>query len=673
MTRPQEYVVSDVMSNGNYGNGFLKRVPAPPRPSRTPAFPIYDNLVDREFLAPSTTAPPPGEYPGVEAFTPYSKYKQDESAFDMTGRGERPTYYPYLEHYQPSYPARPKPHRTPTRSKRPEPKVNNKYHTHSDQSDDDRNAKEVDQFMEPEPPKRKKKAKRRANRAALEQKRQEIEMETFKEFASTVTADYLAEMCSKASNGRRLIWVSLWLASFVYAWYNIALSIGVYMSKPTATKLNFYEASSDGVTFPTVTICNFNKFNKSYFDTDDITTKKGQLKDFLKITTPIWGHKQELDSASWDTKYDKITDIDLVTLYKTSSHLLNKTVEYCRFSGKPCLPADASPGDVADVEDADPTAAFNPVFTEHGLCYSFNQNGNLTMSRTGALYGLSLRLHVAQDDYFETQDVAGFKVLLHNSYEPPMIEEYGFALRPGSETYVRIRLQKYKDTPRPLGYCDPYLEDQFSTNYTISVCVMQYRAINMLKVCGCITFYMDRPDIVLSEGKPYMKPKICNLKEERTCADNVLEGLALGTLKIDGEKVPEPDCPSPCVYTTYTYTVSQSEYPSSAVKDKVVEEVNRQKGTSPGEDDASSWTIERIRDNYLKVHIYFEELSTLEMERHPSYLISNLIGDVGGQLGLLLGMNICSLVQFTDYIVRFSFFKGFMSLVRLYKARRRNK
>ena len=80
------------------------------------------------------------------------------------------------------------------------------------------------------------------------------------------------------------------------------------MSKPTATKLNFYEASSDGVTFPTVTICNFNKFNKSYFDTDDITTKKGQLKDFLKITTPIWGHKQELDSASWDTKYDKVSE-----------------------------------------------------------------------------------------------------------------------------------------------------------------------------------------------------------------------------------------------------------------------------------------------------------------------------------------------------------------------------
>ncbi|XP_063686940.1 acid-sensing ion channel 3-like isoform X2 [Bolinopsis microptera] len=412
-----------------------------------------------------------------------------------------------------------------------------------------------------------------------------------------------------------------------------------------------------------------------------MSTKKGQLKDFLKITTPVWGHRQEFDAASWDTKYDKIVQQSMKDVLQTATHSLEGTIEFCKFSGKPCLPTgfNGTFEDI-DLESTDPTAAFSTVFTEHGLCYSFNQDGNLTMSRTGALYGLSLRLHVAQDDYFETQDVAGFKVLLHNSYEPPMIEEYGFALRPGSETYVRIRLQKYinpqyKDTPRPLGYCDPLLEQKFNTNYTISVCVMQYRAINMLKKCGCIAFYMDRPDIVftfsdISGDQPYIRPRICNLKEERTCADQVLEGLALGTLRINGEKVPDPDCPSPCVYTTYTYTVSQSEYPSSAVKDKVVEEVNKQKGISPEEADETAWTIERIRDNYLKVHIYFEELSTLEMERHPSYLISNLIGDVGGQLGLLLGMNICSLVQFTDYIIRFSFFKGVMSLVRLYKAKK---
>ena len=49
---------------------------------------------------------------------------------------------------------------------------------------------------------------------------------------------------------------------------------------------------------------------------------------------------------------------------------------------------------------------------------------------------------------------------------------------------------------------------------------------------------------------------------------------------------------------------------------------------------------------------------------------SNVPGDVGGQLGLLLGMNICSLVQFADYIVRFSFFKGIMGLIRGYRKKK---
>ena len=84
-------------------------------------------------------------------------------------------------------------------------------------------------------------------------------------------------------------------------------------------------------------------------------------------------------------------------------------------------------------------------------------------------------------------------------------------------------------------------------------------------------------------------------------------------------KVPEPDCPSPCVYTTYTYTVSQSEYPSSAVKDKVVEEVNKQKGTTVGgEDDASTWTIERIRFEDPHSSIFFCSPAGLDKNCSPS-------------------------------------------------------
>ena len=51
----------------------------------------------------------------------------------------------------------------------------------------------------------------------------------------------------------------------------------------------------------------------------------------------------------------------IISIVRSETLSVIVTLNLSRFSGKPCLPADANPGDVYDVEDADPTAAFNPV------------------------------------------------------------------------------------------------------------------------------------------------------------------------------------------------------------------------------------------------------------------------------------------------------------------------
>ena len=35
------------------------------------------------------------------------------------------------------------------------------------------------------------------------------------------------------------------------------------------------------------------------------------------------------------------------------------------------------------------------------------------------------------------------------------------------------------------------------------------------------------------------------------------EDIALGVLEIQGVKITDPDCPPPCTYTSYSYTISQ--------------------------------------------------------------------------------------------------------------------
>ena len=70
------------------------------------------------------------------------------------------------------------------------------------------------------------------------------------------------------------------------------------------------------------------------------------------------------------------------------------------------------------------------------------------------------------------------------------------------------------------------------------------------------------------------------------------EAMAIGEVVIDGKKVADPDCPSPCIYDTYTYTISQSEYPSVSVQKELVKNVNQdRKPTNNGEE----WTIQNIR------------------------------------------------------------------------------
>jgi len=67
----------------------------------------------------------------------------------------------------------------------------------------------------------------------------------------------------------------------------------------------------------------------------------------------------------------------------------------------------------------------------------------LKVSSSGAKSGLRLRLMVQQNDYYGwVSEQAGLKVLIHHHETPPMVMELGFAVGPGSSTFVAVRKEK---------------------------------------------------------------------------------------------------------------------------------------------------------------------------------------------------------------------------------------
>ncbi|XP_078692474.1 acid-sensing ion channel 2-like [Branchiostoma floridae x Branchiostoma belcheri] len=57
------------------------------------------------------------------------------------------------------------------------------------------------------------------------------------------------------------------------------------------------------------------------------------------------------------------------------------------------------------------------------------------------------------------------------------------------------------------------------------------------------------------------------------------------------------------------------------------------------------------RLNFVELTIYFEGLHYDKISQSPAYEVINLLGDIGGQLGLWMGVSVMTVLEFFEFIV----------------------
>ena len=62
-------------------------------------------------------------------------------------------------------------------------------------------------------------------------------------------------------------------------------------------------------------------------------------------------------------------------------------------------------------------------------------------------------------------------------------------------------------------------------------------------------------------------------------------------------------------------------------------------------------TAEEISNNYLALNVYFESHDTEVEETADAYKFSALLSDIGGLLGLFLGMSVISMLEFGTWLL----------------------
>ncbi|KAL9964421.1 hypothetical protein ACROYT_G028062 [Oculina patagonica] len=113
----------------------------------------------------------------------------------------------------------------------------------------------------------------------------------------------------------------------------------------------------------------------------------------------------------------------------------------------------------------------------------------LRVKNAGSKFGLNLVLDVQQNEYTSLlADQAGFMVLIHDQETPPMVEELGFSIGPGTTTFAAFTKQKVVNLEAPYETnCSASAISNIPgySKYTTSSCMLTCQSKYIVERCGC--------------------------------------------------------------------------------------------------------------------------------------------------------------------------------------------
>lgn len=105
-------------------------------------------------------------------------------------------------------------------------------------------------------------------------------------------------------------------------------------------------------------------------------------------------------------------------------------------------------------------------------------------------------------------------------------------------------------------------------------------------------------------------------------------------------------CPIECEYYGYSMAVSSDQYPTrNYAKLMMATKLDQLKELLQTE----NVTYEMIKNNFASVYIKFENLAVTEKIEQQAVTFVNLISNIGGTVGLFIGISVLSVMEFFEF------------------------
>jgi hypothetical protein len=258
------------------------------------------------------------------------------------------------------------------------------------------------------------------------------------------------------------------------------------------------------------------------------------------------------------------------------------------------------------------------------------------------MFGLSLILSLPQNkNSYPALNGRGFKVYIHNQTSDPILPNE-MDLNIGMELNLAITRTFSQKTPHPYSECKD-LASFNSTYYSIlkelNISYSQYECLKLClqkkinEICGC---YYPK---YLKSSKSL---EICSNLTQLDCVYSQQSFFDFDEFCLE-------QCPLECDTITYDVQMSSLAYPSNSVYKNLLQNATfvQEFQNYTGE----AFFLASIRDYVVSLKIFYPSTSYILITQMPKTGFFDLLAQIGGSLGMLLGFSIFHLIEFFEIIL----------------------
>ena len=239
---------------------------------------------------------------------------------------------------------------------------------------------------------------------------------------------------------------------------------------------------------------------------------------------------------------------------------------------------------------------------------------------------------------------SGYRIIIKNQSTAFSAQD-GFLIPAGSETHILLMRVFKEMLELPFNDCifenynkiNRYANKLKNKTYYQSDCLTFFHQNEIAEKCNCYEKPFDD-----NINLPH-----CDSVEQLKCVNQIWEYIKeKGYINLYSKY-----CPVECNIVTYPLTISTSSYLSNPNSMKKL--FNKTAQSSKFSNDMLNY--DKTKNKVLALNVYYDKLEYTLINQEPKFQILDLVSNIGGLLGLFLGVSLLSFLEIIEFTLEIVF------------------